>query len=78
MRKIRLINNRNLTRTPSHFSQLSVVSLHHACAVLMLTDAKIKKLKPPLESENEPAQHSDAHGLCMYLEMVVCRGCMPR
>jgi integrase len=33
----------------------------------MLTDAKIKKLKPPLETESEPSKHSDAHGLQLHL-----------
>lgn len=33
----------------------------------MLTDAKIKKLKPPSENESEPNKHSDAHGLQLHI-----------
>jgi hypothetical protein len=33
----------------------------------MLTDAKIKKLKPPSENESEPTKHSDAHGLQLHI-----------
>ena len=33
----------------------------------MLTDAKIKKLKPPSENESEPTKHSDAHGLPLHI-----------